>query len=94
MPNWQVSVSSCSRYLTTGPPAPRLSESGWGQTQKSLPAIGRSASPSGTDIICRTCEVRKVPLPDIASRPLEPMAEMQHTSKIDYTGNVKAGERD
>ena len=29
-------------------------------SEKSLRAIGRSASLSGTDIICRTCEVRKL----------------------------------
>jgi hypothetical protein len=32
-----------------------------GQTRKSQRATGKSASPSGTDIVYRTCQVRNVP---------------------------------
>src|SRR2546421_6308574 len=41
-----------------------------GPTRKFLRATGKSASPSATDIVCRTCEVRKVPMGniDLASR--------------------------
>src|SRR5436305_14612268 len=41
-----------------------------GQTRKFLRATGKSASPSATDIVCRACQVRKVPMGniDLASR--------------------------
>ena len=38
-----------------------------GQTRKSLRATGKSASPSGTDIVYRTCQVRNVPLTEVTS---------------------------
>jgi hypothetical protein len=37
-----------------------------GQKQKSGRATGKSASPSGTDIVYWTCQVRFVPNSDIA----------------------------
>ena len=47
----------CERRISRG-----QQESVVGQTRKSGRATRKSASPSGTDMLCRACQVRKVPI--------------------------------